>query len=516
MQAQVIAVEKPFVEAEQKFEKLKGRLAGSEARAMTHSALERMLEQEGRELLRLLYQAHLDVRGPGEVREKVVGADGIERNHKRLHARKLTTLFGTVTVDRIGYSGRGCESLHPLDATLNLPQERYSLTLRSRGCEAVAKGSFEQASLMLARATAAPVPKRQTEQLAQRGAQDFDAFYQVRHEQAQQAPASGSVLVLSVDGKGVVMRTEDLREPTKKAAQQRQHKLTKRLSKGEKRNCKRMSEVAAVYTVAPLVRTAHDIVKDLAPVRDTAVARPRPEHKRVWASLEKTTEQVLDEAMQEAKSRDHKGDKKWVALVDGNETQLRILRELADKYGVMLTIVIDIIHVLEYLWKASYVFNAEGSEQAQAWVTERLSQLLLGHSSHVAAGIRRSATLRNLADSERRAADDCADYLLKYGWNLRYDHYLAEGFPISTGVIEGACRYLVKDRMDITGARWSLAGAEAVLKLRSLFASGDFDQYWCFHEQREHERNHQQRYAGPIPPVPPAARRCGSHLQVVK
>lgn len=516
MQAQAIAVEKPFEAAEQKFENLKGRLASAETLAMTHSDLERLLELEGRELLRLLYQAHLDVRGPGDVGQSVVGADGVERTHKRLRGCKLVTLFGTVEVDRIGYGARGADSLHPLDATLNLPHERYSLTLRRRGCEAAAKGSFEQAAQMLTRASGAPVPKRQTEQLAKRGAQDFDAFYETRQNDAHCDPDSGSVLVLSADGKGVVMRLEDLREPTKRAAKQRQHKLSKRLSKGEKRNCKRMSEVAAVYTVAPFVRTAEDIVRELAPVRDTAVARPRPEHKRVWASLEKSPEQVLDEAMQEAKSRDPNGDKTWVALVDGNEMQVRVLRELSDKYGVKLTIVIDIIHVLEYLWKASYAFNAEASEQAQQWVTERLFELLHGNSSHVAAGIRRSATLRALTGSARAAADDCADYLLKYGWGLRYDQYLAQGLPISTGVIEGACRHLVKDRMDITGARWSLAGAEAVLKLRSLYASGDFEEYWRFHELREHERNHQARYAGPIPAVPAPARRPPSHLRVVK
>ena len=132
-------------------------------------------------------------------------------------------------------------------------------------------------------------------------------------------------------------------------------------------------------------------------------------------------------------------------------------------------------------------------------MTERLVRLLHGHSSHVAAGIRRSATLRKLSSEQRIPVDKCADYLLKYAEFLRYDQYLMAGLPIATGVIEGACRHLIKDRMDLTGARWSLGGAEAVLRLRSLRSSGDFEEYWRFHIERELERNHSVRYAGPIP-----------------
>ena len=110
--------------------------------------------------------------------------------------------------------------------------------------------------------------------------------------------------------------------------------------------------------------------------------------------------------------------------------------------------------------------------------------------------------------------DRCANYLLKNAGYLKYDTYLAKGFPIATGVIEGACRYLVKDRMEVTGARWSLAGAEAVLRLRALQASGDFDAYWHFHERQESLRNHAERYAeGKVVPVRGPKR---PHLKRVK
>ncbi len=68
------------------------------------------------------------------------------------------------------------------------------------------------------------------------------------------------------------------------------------------------------------------------------------------------------------------------------------------------------------------------------------------------------------------------------------------GWPIATGVIEGACRHLVKDRLAITGARWSLTGAEAALLLRAVITNGDFNTYWAYHLQQEHQRTHASRY----------------------
>jgi hypothetical protein len=428
---------------------------------------------------------------------------------------------GEVEIERAGYGKRGETSLHPLDAELNLPKDSYSLGVRRRAAEEAAKNSFDEVAQTLKDTTGAPVPKRQVEELAVRAAQDFDAFYIARHltPNATEAKKTGSVMVITTDGKGVVMRKEDLREETKKAAEMRTPKLSKRVTKGEKRNAKRMATVAAVYTIKPFTRAPEDIVRDLAPVRDAgAPKRPRPENKRVWASLEKEPAEVIEDAFLEATHRDPPRQKTWTAVVDGNKVQLDLLKEMAENYSVKLTIVLDLIHVLEYLWDASHVFNAEGSQASQDWVSERLLEILHGNASNVAAGIRRSATLRQLDEKARSAADACADYLLKYAPYLRYDEYLAKGLPIASGVIEGACRHLVKDRMDITGARWGLLRAEAVLKLRALRSSGDFDEYWTLHQTREQQRNHQTQYdKGAIPTVKANPRRSGARrLSVVK
>ena len=487
-----------FQMARDDFESIIGLLGSRETQGVSHSTIEDLLSSRGRELMRKLLQAHIDGRGPGEAAAPVRGADGVERDRPRIHERDLGSLFGGVDVERLGYRADGVDSLHPLDAELNLPVESYSFGVRRLAAVEASKVSFDETVASLKQHTGTPVPKRQVEQLVVRAAQDFDRFYEERR--GMEGEKSADILVLTADGKGVVMHRKDLREATRRKAQKRRRKLVQRLTKGEKKNAKRMATVAAVYTVEPFVRTAEQVVRGLAglsaPDAPDAPKRPRPENKRVWASLVKPADKVLEQAFAEAESRDLDHQKKWVAVVDGNEEQLQTLRRLAVARGLNLTIILDIIHVCEYLWKASLCFHTEGDPAREHWVQERLLRILNGRSSQVAAGMTRSATMRRLEEKDRKSVDACAYYLINHADYLHYDRYLAAGLPIATGVIEGACRYLVKDRMDITGARWRLRSAEAVLRLRALRKSGDFEEYWKFHEQREYERNHSSRYAG--------------------
>jgi hypothetical protein len=512
MQALAARGEDAFAPARHGLERMVGFLQARESRTMTHSELERWIEKEGREVMRQLLQGHLDLRGPAEAVETVRDADGGARENQRLHERGLATVFGTATVERFGYRGPGQASLHPVDGELNLPAERYSLEVRRRAAEHAATSSFEETQKALKAHTGTAVPKRQVEELVARAgnAEDFEQFYATR---ATSEPARGDLLVLTTDGKGVVMRREDLREATKKAAERRRHKLGKRLSKGEKRHRKRMATVAAVYHIAPFVRTPEQVAGGMAPVHAATpgMPRPRPQQKRVWASLERSPAEVIEEAFADGERRDPEHEQQWVALVDGNEEQLRCLHAAARRHRVALTIVLDIIHVVEYLWKAAYVFHAQATPEAEQWVSERLLQILKGRAGYVAGGIARSATRRRMRRPKRKAADDCVRYLHRHKAYLHYDQYLAAGLPIASGVIEGACRHLVRDRMDVTGARWSLKGAEAVLRLRALRSSGDFDAYWRLHQARELERNHLAHYAdGRLP------RTRNSYLTVVK
>jgi hypothetical protein len=512
-----------FVEAEATFSALVNGLQSKETARMSHSDLEALLEQQGRELMRQLLQAHLDWRAQGTSTTPIVGADGVERTHQRSGTRALETLLGTVQVTRAGHGARGRATLFPLDAELNLPAERYSFGIRRRAAEEATKGAFEEVVKILGTHASAAVATRQVEEVVRRAAHDFDSFYLERRLAwpAETHPSS-TLLVLTFDGKGVPMRRVDLRPATQAAAARRQRKLTTRLTKGEKRHAKRIAQVAGVYTIAPFVRTAEDLIRELRPDNAPPRTRPRPEGKRVWASLAKEPAEVIDDAFLDAASRDLKRQKRWVVLLDGNADQLARVREAAKRHRATVTIVLDLIHVLEYLWKAAYVFYPEGSTEAEGWVTERLLWLLCGDAGQVIASIRRTATGRGLTPAARKPADTCADYIERHKAYTHYDAYLEAGLPIATGVIEGACRHVIRDRMEISGARWSLEGAEAILRLRSLRASGDLDTYWRHHEQRELERNHAARYAnGTIPSLtrPEAASRRKAnrpHLRVVK
>jgi len=514
--AMVSSRERFYEQSRQAFEAIVMGLDSEEARSMTHSDLERELEKKGRELMRKLLQEHLESRSPGKSAHPVRSADGVDRSHIRLQGRTLETIFGTVSVERAGYGQGGSRSLHPLDAELNLPERKYSLELSRRVAEESAKGSYDEACESIARSTGTHVPKRQMEEIVRGAAQDFDAFYHRRQEHPAQGEQKGSIMALSVDGKGVVMRTEDLREQTRKAAKVRKHKMGARLSKGEKKNAKRMATVASVYTIAPFVRKPEELLFENHPAR-SQTPRPRPEQKRVWASLKKSPEEVIEEVFKEADYRDPKHQKPWIGLVDGNKQQIHLLRHAAKIKGIDLTLIVDVIHVIEYLWDAGRAFHPTGSE-LEGWVRVRLLEILQGKAGYVAGGMRRSATLRNLAPEARKSVDVCANYLLTYAPYLKYHQYLAQGFPIATGVIEGACRHLVKDRMEVTGARWSLDGAEAILRLRALRSSHDFNEYWTFHEAQEYERNHRSLYAGGIvpPTIKPRNSRNRGHLKIVK
>ena len=482
------------------FEHIIRFLDSREGNSMDLSQLEKELEKRGRELMRTLLQEYLDKRSPGTSSEPVLDAYGIRRTERPSQERKIETVFGRVNLNRTGYADKGRRSLHPLDGELNLPPDLYSLELQHRVAEEAAKNSFEEVVETIDKTTGGYVPKRQAEEVTRRAAHDFDAFYEMRQCHASEESTTGSILTITADGKGVVLHEKDLREQTRKAAEKRRQKMDKRLSKGEKKNAKRMATVAAVYTTSPFERTPEDLLSE-GGSRIDKMKCPPIENKRVWASLEKMPEEVIVEAFAEAENRDPNHDKTWVGLVDGNNTQINILKKIARAKGIELTVIVDVIHVIEYLWEAGRAFHPESGPELEKWVLHRLKKILEGKAGHMAGGMRRSATRKKLSSKERAPVDKCATYLLNKSPYLRYDRYLADGLPIATGVIEGACRHLVKDRMEITGAKWGLQGAEAVLRLRALRASKDFDEYWLFHEECEYKRNHQDHYADGVVPA---------------
>ena len=483
----------PFAASVDLFTTLVSELQTAQAAGMTACELEDLLAERGREVQRQLLQDHLDLRAAREeqaAREHhapATGADGITRNRVETgHGRLLATLFGTVRVARCAWRRPGAPSLYPADAALSLPACRPSYAVDRLAALEAARGSFEAAHAAITRRCGPVIGKRQVEQAVVTAAGDIDAFYAARIP----VPCTAStLLVISADAKGIVMRPEALRPATARAAA-RQGRMRTRLAAGEKPNHKRMATLACVYDAEPSPRRPHDIIAPPGGRHGYRTLRPRPRATAKWlaGSVRHDPASMIAAAFSQAEARDPARQRTWVVLVDGAEHQLGLIRAEAARRGVTIHIVIDFIHVLEYLWKAAWCLHPAGDAAAEDWVAVKALAVLAGDSSRAAAEITAETEAAGLAAGQRTGADACVRYLTGKEDYLHYDQALAAGWPIATGVIEGACRHLIGDRLDITGSRWGLEGAEAILTLRAVISNGDFDDYWRFHLAREHQR----------------------------
>jgi hypothetical protein len=478
--------------AEEAFQLLRSWSQSGAALSAPADQVEAELLEGGFEVLRRLLEENFKARGVGDVGRAVVRQDSagnLRLGYRREHSRDYESVFGTVPINRLGYGAPSTRSIHPLDEELNLPERRYSYVLQERAVRLAARGPFDEATDEVGRTTAARLPKRQLQDVVVEGAADFEAFYEARTAALPPPETTGVIMVAGVDCKGV---------PKRRSAAEREETQPVRLGSGEKRTKKKMATVASVHTTDPYVRTPEEVAARLmdpdAPKPQQE--RPQPENRRLWASLLKSKDEVIAEVAEEMKRRDPQSRKIAVCLTDGEEAlKTRTETQLKKAFpGVFL--ILDIIHALEYLWKASYAFHPAGSEAARLWVRERLLEILRGGVSRVVAGMRQSATKRGLSAAKRRIVNKTCDYLLKNKDRMDYGYYLALGLPIASGMVEGACGHLVRDRMELTGALWNVEDrrAEAVLKLRALDKSGDLSDYWDFHVKQEHKRLYHQTW----------------------
>lgn len=485
-----------YGEARTGFEALLGWIESGDA--TTHTELLSGLRGRGDEVLLSVLQGRLDSLFAGE---KVTLAAGPRQRGVEVRARRrhLETDLGRATVRRHGHKEVGKPTRFPMDEALNLPPEVYALSLRKRVAEEARGASWDASVARIDATTSGHVPKRQAEALTMRAAQDADAFY-AQPRAANDTVSPTAILVLTADAKGLTMRPEALREATRKEAEAAKVDAVKGDPMAQRKlrhHDKRMAIVTAVYDVEPHARTAEDIVAGLRPKKGAAAkaarkkARgPRPQNKRLAASVTRTQAEGIAEMFDEADRRDPARERETAVLIDGDKKLRKAAEHEATKRGRPITVIVDVIHVLHYLWMAGFALCQKDERTTDAWVVETLFKLLTRHPLDVAAGIRQAATLRGLTKPQMKPLDKCIRYLRKNSVYIEYRRFLEAGFPIASGVIEGACRHLIQDRLGITGARWGLVGAEAILKLRSLNSSGDWDAYWNFHEHQEARRNY--------------------------
>jgi hypothetical protein len=441
----------------------------------------------GAKLLRLFFVQRAATRP----NEPVYESDGTRLNYQGLHATTYFSVFGKVRFRRHYFYAPGYGGVCPLDAALSLPARRYSDLLRDWAEYCITDESYDESSRVLKHILNLSISKLALETGVQEDAVDVEAFY----EQKATPPAEceGSILVVQADGKGVPMvRTE----PANQAP---------RRGKGQKRTKKKEAVVTAIYTIAPYDRSPQEVVqallRDLTEEQEaeqTASARPQrpaPVDKEVRATLygkDLAFERLLERVAQ----REGHHIQQRVALTDGAEP-------LQDRFRASLpqfALILDIIHASGYLWDAANALMGETHPDRTTWVGEQLLEILSGRTTAVIQTLESLAQDASLSTAQRATLNTTIGYYQRNLPYMHYDQYLAQGWPIGTGVVEGACGHLVKDRMQRSGMHWTQPGAQAVLDLRSVRVNDDWDQFQHFHRRRQH-----QRLYGSWPAAPPVA-----------
>jgi hypothetical protein len=478
----IFTPEQAALKAQEQFDALKEFVQRAAEVGQRIDTVERELFRQLLGLGHSLLSAFVAQQGDGDLGPEAETADGhVARRLPERHDRRYVSVCGQLTIARAVYGSREGQRIErvPLDERLGLPEGDFSYVLEDWSQRLCLKESFTEAGRTLEMLLGLKPGTRTLEHMSRTVAGYAPAF-----QDALPSPPpeqEGSLLVVTADGKGVPMRRPPQRGP----------KPHHRRTKGEKANKKQMACVGAVYTIEPFVRTADDILDEV--LRDERSGdRPEPQHKHVWAEM---TRQVGDEMVNgkealfahlesEATGRNSGRDRPVICLMDGERALWDMQREhFAGAVGIL-----DLFHVLERVWAVAHCFHAEGSDGARQYVEGRLRDLLQGRVGYVIAGLRRRLGGGRLSGPKRTVVKSAVEYLANNRDHMRYDEYLAAGYPIGSGVAEGACRHLVKDRLEQTGMRWTVEGARAMLHIRALYLNEQWVEFLEYRIEQEQAR----------------------------
>lgn len=465
----IIAQEKRFIKAQQEFEAMLNWIDQAADEELRIDQVERGLFARLLALGLALLEAYVAKFGRGDAGETIEREDRALRRSAQPHKRRYVSIFGELALDRFVYAVRPKQKIEyvRLDEQLGLPAGDYSYVLEDWLQKLCVKESFDESVETLHDWLGVKLNVRGAESINRRMAACAESY---RESQPKPPTAEeGEIIVLAGDGKGVPMR----RPLTERIGP------SKRRGKGDKKNKKQMSYVGAVYTIDRYRRTAEDVVNEVQR-KERVADRPSPQHKRVWVEMTCQREDALANGKTrlfarlgvEVESRTTGDNQSIVCLMDGERALWTAMRRWLPARTVGI---LDLYHVLEYLWKAAHCFHAEKSLAAEEFVTARLQMLLDGKVGYLIGGLRHK--LASLSGAKRKRLLTVIGYLENNREHLRYDEYLAAGYPIGSGVIEGACRHVVKDRMERSGMRWTVSGAQSMLYLRSIYLNGDWQEF---------------------------------------
>ena len=458
--------------------------AADEAGYLDHGEREEVIGAEGRELQRRLLQATFDLDAAREERiAQVTSAAGIRHGTVEAgHGRGLASVFGPVRVTRMAYRNRREPNLYPADARQVLPDDPYSLGMRALAAYHLATSGYGQAQEIIEARTGVTAGRAQLAGLAGDLAAWTGDFYEERARDAEEEEQPDSdVIMMQGDGKGIALRPEHRKGGGTDPAHP---------------GIKKMAEIVAVADFTPAVREPEDIAAP--PARRKAHPGPVARDKWVSASITDDIPSMIAKAFDEADRRDPQRVRQRVFLVDGNKQQITAIEAQAAGRGLKVPVLIDYIHVSGYLGKAAAALHPGDPAAAGQWADGQLLRVLHGRAKAVAATLKSVAAKARANPRTRHLdltdMDRAVTYLDNNRKHMRYDKALAAGWPIATGMIEGACRFVIEDRFGITGARWSPDGAEDILKLRAVVVNGDLDDYMRYYKERYRDEHHLARY----------------------
>lgn len=461
------------------FEAMLQFVTSEEAQTATANEMERSLFQLllslGARLLLLFFQMRSQICSRTTI---MVEAQTIPYHSEQ--KRVYFSIFGKVSLVRPYFYKSGSGGHTPLDAELSLGPNRYSDLLRETVNYWAVYMPFNKAVAIFKRILNASLSTRVQKELIAEDAEDVLAYYE--QKPAPKAADEAEIMVIQVDGKGIPIILEaSSSEPV-------------RLGKGQKRGRKKEAVVTAVYTIAANPRTPQDVVNSFFQQKKeeqkSQAAPPKPQNKHIWATLDGKAAALIRLGQQvTARLGAHIQHK--VALADGCQA----LQEQLKAHFPAFTLILDFVHANEYLWRVANSLLGENDEGRTQWVKEQTELMLSGKTQQVVDDFRSRAKKKSRSKKQRETLEKTANYFERNLDYMAYDVYLANGWPIASGVIEGACRHFVKDRFELSGMRWEQSGAENLLRLRAVAENGDWDDYYHFHRQQRHQR----LYTSPFP-----------------
>ena len=431
---------------------------------------------------RLLMQLFFTVHSEREERHKKLEVEGEYLIYSGQPGRQYVSLFGVVENKRHHYWKKGRGGIHPLDAELSIPERIYSDCVQELLTAMEVWIPQDQTLDLLVSWFDLVIPKKSLQASAADQSDYVEDYYAQRPP--LETPMQDTILVVTADGKGIPMTRENSPPPSA------------RRGKGKNKTATKEAIITAGYTIAPYIRTSEAIIQALlggvmgAERSKPVLTRPKPSGKQTFGTLDGKTV-ALAYLAQVMERRDTAATLHRIALTDGSiALQNRTLEAFPDH-----TLILDVIHAVEYLWKAANALLGETHPDRLSWMNDALRCLLENDLDHLLNHLAYQCDAIGLATSKRKILTTVANYLRRNRSYMDYQRYLALGWPIGTGVIEGACRHLVKDRFEQAGMRWSSKGAEEMLKLRAAYLNGDWENFHRFRREQAHIK----RYGTPHP-----------------